>query len=145
MQPGDAQQITQKKKMFGCLVALIVCGVVGGLMCICTGVGLAVFATSEDGQKFAEAVSRSQAEMENAGKRPGVKELVAAGCPAASVMDTSDHRIFAELFLDAGPAEKADDYLWVQCWGARGYRGTLPTCEALALCMRRRLLLRATS
>lgn len=132
MTPQPTPQVPQKKKMSGCLVALIVCGVVGCLFCLCTGVSLAVAGTSESGQEFISAMRQSTRAMDEAGNAPGAKELQASGCPAASVMDMRAMSGFIKLMTDGGSLPEEDDYLYAQCVAPMGSTMKLPTCEELA-------------
>jgi hypothetical protein len=119
--------------MSGSLVALTVFGVVGSLFCLCTGVALAVAGTSEYGKQFVSVLSQSTRAIAEGGDAPGAKELQAAGCPAASVMDMRELMGgLVNLLTDGGPLPEEDDYLSAQCVAPAGSTMKLPTCEALA-------------
>jgi len=118
-----------RKKGNGCLIALLVAGIVGCLL-LCAG-GIVVWRalSSETGQAVLGAIGDAKRMAEKAANAPGVKELEALGCMQALVMDLSDVQEITRRFAkDAG--EIAIHERVVSCSVRFGQ--SAPTCEAVA-------------
>jgi hypothetical protein len=131
-QPINPQQ-APKKKMSGCLIALLVAGALAGLVCIVSSVALWMAARSESGKKIFSAIDQGVKLAQDGMNAPGAAELRAAGCPEALVMDMKAAMAIADTFVDGGLGEDAEmDYLSVNCSAPAGSKATLPTCDELA-------------
>jgi len=118
----------EKKKLSGCVVALLVVGAVLGLLCLAGGVltwraansdpGRAIMGAFRDGARGAQA--------------PGAAELRAAGCREASVFDNPDMIAAFSDLLDGGhvPRNVGDSPLLALCQGF--IVDTMPECDELA-------------
>jgi hypothetical protein len=113
-QPGyGGPQPPQKKKMSGCVIALIVVGSVGLLLCLVIGFFI---------WKATKMITQVAEEGLNA---PGSAELRAAGCDAAVVLDLAK---VSSLF-DAGSTPGATGIV-VSCAVNPGHAS--PACDDLA-------------
>jgi hypothetical protein len=122
-----------KKKMSGCVIALLVVGALAGLVCIGSGIAVWMAARSEAGQKIISAVDQGVKLAKDGMNAPGAAELRAAGCPEAMVMDMKAAMAIADSFIDGGlEKDKELDYLSVTCSAPAGSRRKLPTCDELA-------------
>jgi hypothetical protein len=131
-QPLIPPQAQTPPKRSGCVIALIVAGVLLGLMCLVGGVAAFIAARSETGQKIFSAVGQGVALAEKGINAPGAAELRAAGCQQALVMNMADAMKLAEVFIDGGLKTKDGefDYDLIACTG--DYRHDLPGCDELA-------------
>ena len=80
----------QKKKMSGCAIALIIVGGIFVALVIASGIGLAVFLRSDTGRKVFDVVDKTGKAVTKGMNAPGTKEMRAAGCPQANVLDMGD-------------------------------------------------------
>lgn len=122
-----------KKKMSGCVIALLVVGALAGLVCIGSGIAVWMAARSEAGKKLISAVDQGVKLAEGGVNAPGAAELRAAGCPQALVMDMKAAMAIADTFVDGGLENDAElDYLSVSCSAPAGSTVKLPSCDELA-------------
>lgn len=130
-QPLDPQ--APKKKMSGCLIALLIVGGLAGLVCIGSGVAVWMAARSETGKKLVSAIDQGVKLAQEGVNAPGAAELRAAGCPEALVMDMKAAMAIADTFIDAGFEDDEQlDYISVNCSAPAGSKDPLPTCDELA-------------
>lgn len=127
--PAGAQQ---QKGPSGCLIAVIVAGALGALLCIAGAVLVGAAAQSPEGRRAVSMMSKGVSAAAKAMSAPGAKEVRAAGCPEAMVMDTNELAgFFGELF-DGGVGPKRALSALVLCQGSFG----LPTCDDVAAAYR---------
>jgi hypothetical protein len=127
------QPVAPKKKMSGCLIALLIVGGLAGLVCIGSAVAVWMAARSETGKKVFSAIDQGVKLAQEGVNAPGAAELRAAGCPEALVMDMKAAMAIADTFIDGGLEEDDElDYLSVTCSAPAGSTAQLPTCDELA-------------
>ena len=120
-------------KRSGCITALLVVGVLAGLVCVGSGIAVFVAARSDTGKKIFSAIDQGVKLAEAGVNAPGAEEVRAAGCPQALVMDINEAMKIAGTFFDAGMGGDPElDYLMVTCSAPMDFTGQLPTCEAVA-------------
>ena len=120
-----------KKKMSGCAIALIIVGGIFVVLVIAAGIGLAVFLRSDTGRKVFDVVDKTGKAVSKGINAPGTKEVRAAGCPQAIVLDMADMAGIVDDFIDAGAGRTGiPDELMVLCQGNFGDK--LPSCDEVA-------------
>jgi len=118
-------------KRSGCVTALLVVGVLAGLVCLGSAIAVFVAARSDTGKKIFSAIDQGVKLAEQGVNAPGAAEVRAAGCPQSTVMDMAEAMKIAEAFIDGGFKDDPElDYTLVSCSGPIG--STLPSCEDVA-------------
>jgi len=130
--PANPPAAPAPKKRSGCLTALIVVGILVGLVCLAGGVALFVAARSDTGKKFVSAIDQGVKMAEQGMNAPGAAEIRAAGCPQGLVLDMKQAMKIADIFIDGGlKDDKGEmDFLMVSCAGP--YGSELPDCDKVA-------------
>lgn len=120
-----------KKKMSGCLIAIIVVGGLTVLVVVLAAVGALKVLSSSEGQKIVRFVGDSAKMMEEAQRAPGTQELRAKGCMQAMVVDMDRMAsLVKDLSPDAGDLPPGGERELVSC--TVDMFGTAPECDALA-------------
>ena len=94
------------------LYALVAIGIVGPVVLIvilaAAGAGIASFAGTEDGRRFAEGVKQGYSLIVEATNAPGAQEMRDAGCQEAMVTTVSQLTTLVSSFIPEG--EGTDDF-----------------------------------
>lgn len=131
MTPQPSSPSPTPAKRSGCVTALLVVGVLAGVVCLGSAIAVFVAARSDTGKKIFSAIDQGVKLAEQGVNAPGAAELRAAGCPQSTVMDMAEAMKIAEAFIDGGFKDDPElDYTLVACSGPFG--STLPTCEEVA-------------
>ena len=121
-----------KKGMSGCVIALIVAGVIGVVAVLLVLVGLAKVASSPEGQKIVRFVGDSAKMMDEAQKAPGTKELRAKGCMQAMAIDMDKIAgLVKDLSPDASDLPAGSERTLVSCTVPL-MAAEVPECDDLA-------------
>jgi hypothetical protein len=88
----------------------VILGIFGALLLFAV-VGLAVFMSTEAGQKTFEVVKRGTEWAMEAQNAPGTEEMRGAGCQTAMVADMSDMMYIAQPFLEDEDMSEMDEQL----------------------------------
>lgn len=121
------------KSRSGCLTALYIMLGIGVVLLLITGIGIFLFARSEQGQKLISGISEGISLVREASQAPGTDALRAAGCTQAMVMPTAK---MIELLSQINPEvrqevpELGGDGTLVLCQPASADAG--PGCEEVA-------------
>lgn len=125
--PASSAAKTVSPATRGCIIALLVVGVLG-LVCV---VGSAIVgvraASSEQGKKVLGAMSKGMSLVNKGINAPGIPEVRAAGCPEAMALDLHEMSEIIDSFVDGGLKEGPEGVM-VLCQGL----GELPDCGTLA-------------
>ena len=87
--PIPSSSAKPPKQRSGCLLALYIMLGIGATLLVVTGIGIFLFARSEQGQKLIKVASEGISLARDAAQAPGTNELRAAGCSQAMVMPTA--------------------------------------------------------
>lgn len=117
-----------KKGMSGCMIALLVVGIVGLVTAIVVGVGAYLFATSSVGKTAIKLVNEAPKLAEKGMNAPGMTEVRALGCEQAFALDMKDVGDLMSDLVDAG--KNMPDALMITCQVRAGARA--PTCDDVA-------------
>lgn len=118
-----------KKGMSGCMIALLIVGIVGLVTAIVVGVGAYLFATSSVGKTAIKLVNEAPKLAEKGMNAPGMTEVRALGCNQAFALDMKDVGDLMSDLIDAG-SKGMPDGLMITCQVRAGTRG--PTCDDIA-------------
>lgn len=117
--------------MSGCLIALIVVGILAVVSAIAIGIGVYLFATSSVGKTAFKLANEAPKLAEKGINAPGMADVRGLGCEQAFVLDMND---FADLMSDMIDASSAKglmpDGLMITCQVRRGARA--PSCDDIA-------------
>ena len=104
-----------KKGMSGCMIALLVVGIISVVGALVVGIGIYLFATSTVGKTAIKVMQEGPKLAEKATNAPGTPELRALGCDVAIVLDTRDVGALVSDIIDAGFDSGMPDTLMVAC------------------------------
>ncbi len=119
-----------QKKMSGCVIALIVGGVVLLLGSIAVGIGVYAFATSKVGKTAFKVIGEGTKIAERGLKAPGTPEIRALGCEQAMVLDMKDFAALMSDLVDAGTDAGMPDGLMITCQVQSATKS--PACDVIA-------------
>lgn len=118
-----------KKGMSGCVIAMIVVGVVGFVTAIVGGVILYFVATSDTAQTAFKVLGEGTKIAQKGLTAPGTTELRALGCEQAMVIDLKEVGTTMMDIFDAGIDASLPEGLMVTC---QVRRGRAPSCDDVA-------------
>lgn len=119
-----------KKTSSGCLIALLIIGGLGLVVCLVGGIVMWRASQNPDFQKVMGAVGKGAKLMMKGTKAPGTEALRAAGCEQAIVLSLDEMMQLLSEFVDAGAPAGALSGMAVVCQ-VRTSVGA-PTCAELA-------------
>lgn len=105
----------RKKGMSGCVIALIIVGIVMLFGAVAAGVGVYLFATSSVGKTTFKVINEGSKLAEKGINAPGMAELRSLGCAQAIVLDTKDVGALMSDIIDAGFDSGMPDELMITC------------------------------
>jgi hypothetical protein len=121
----------QKKKTSGCVVAIIVMGVISVLVLAAATIAFLLFLRSAPVKQVFGAVKEAQKQMEEAQHAPGTAELASLGCVGPMVMDADKMAAaMASIFDASTPTSKSGVSLIVVCPAGPG--ASRPSCDDVA-------------
>ncbi len=131
--PSVPSSAKPKQGLSGCLVAVIVVGVLVALVCIGSAIALGFAAQSDEGKKALSMMGKGIALAGKSMNAPGAQEVRDLGCSEAMVMNTGDVMDVVSEVIDGGLGKPADLKTVVMCQGSFG----LPTCDEVAAAYRK--------
>ncbi len=115
--------------MSGCMIALLVVGIVGLVIALVGGVAVYLVATSSVGKTAIRLVNEAPKLAEKGMNAPGMAEVRALGCDQAFALDMNDVGDLMSDLIDAG-AKGMPDGIMISCQVRAGARP--PTCDDVA-------------
>lgn len=126
-----SQPNAPKKRSSGCLIAVIIVGVLVAIVCIAGAVVVGTAAQSPEGKRAMSMMGKGMSVIGKSLNGPGAKEVREAGCPEAGVVNLADIQEAFGEFVDGG-IKSADFSVMVVCQGSF----SLPTCDEVAAAYR---------
>jgi hypothetical protein len=129
--PMGAYPPPRKKGMSGCVIALLVVGILAVVAALAVGIGVYLFATSSVGKTAIKLVDEAPKLAEKGMNAPGMAEVRALGCDQAFVLDMNDVGELMSDIIDAGSGKTGmPDGLIITCQVRPGARA--PSCDDVA-------------